>query len=67
MSRTYMSRTRADSGGISCKSEVTNCMAYKDGEKDITIVVHSEQHPTCQRGREYVKGERAYTRKETVN
>ena len=62
-----MSRTRADSGGIPTKSEVTNCMAYKDGEKNIPVVVHSEQHPTCQRGRDYVKGKRAYTRKETVN
>ena len=42
VSRPDMSRTRADYSGIPCESEVTDCMADKDCEEDVTVVVHSK-------------------------
>ena len=74
-----MSRIRTRSSGIPSKSEVADSMSDKDRKEDITIVVHSEQHPSSQRsfqinqrdlqrrdGREG-KEEGTYTKKETVN
>jgi len=45
-----MSRAGTDYGSVSPESEVANGMADKDGEEDVSVVVHSEQHPECQRG-----------------
>lgn len=74
-----MSRIRTGSSGIPSKSEISDSMSDKDRKEDITIVVHSEQHPSGQRsfqinqrdlqrrdGREG-KEEGTYTKKETVN
>jgi hypothetical protein len=48
MSRSNMSGTRADSSSIPSKSEVPDGMTDKDRKEDITVVVHSEQHPDHQ-------------------
>jgi hypothetical protein len=75
MSRPSMSRIGSRSSGIPSKSEISDSMSDKDCKEDVTVVVHSEQHPVCQhltmipnyQGKVEERGDGTYTRKETVN